>query len=708
MKKYLMALLAVAFVLTACTPKEVLPSSISLNKTELNLVEGDSFTIQALVNPSDAVNKELTWASSAEAVATVDQTGKVVAVKQGEATITATAKAASAVKATCKVTVTEKAIPVEAVQLSEAGPVTLAQNETLELTAVITPSNATDSNIEWKSDDVSVATVDANGVVTALGKGTARITATVGGVTSEPLVVTVTVPMPMFAKFESMELRVGNRLTGDTSVWVYYGTEDDYLNRVEMKYCDAEVSSSDESVVKVVKPIAFPDPNDPTQPMDPTDENLTLDVTAVGPGVAEITIEDVNGAKKVIPVVVTAKSEITYDWLPGKELVSTKTLYNEDTKIGWRADYCDITLGEGYAPGTECVHFSNYNGVSSTTNTNYLIASCKFYPVDIEEIPNPALYIRFYISDTTAVKFDGANSQIELTSGGDMDNQELTWTGGRVFKNWYSKVDQEENGDIKKLYDIRNGWNTLVLPLEDYAEYINGGGKMYPNSADVFNPFNPKKVCYFRWYSNPWETDLMGKNFEFAIDQFRIVDWTEYVSVEEKTRELWMESGTANNCAAYAYLENKDGHEGVFGGKDEFMGTGAISNFWLRDWGGTGRWAAREWSLPPNVAIEDLKFVWQLWVDDPDFIGALDTRLEICTGSTKYDTDNFTWSYLPGKLKLQKGWNIIEEDFAAATVAGKKLNPRSLYTFRLVWTNSDGLQPSRHSYFIDDIHIVKK
>jgi hypothetical protein len=372
--------------------------------------------------------------------------------------------------------------------------------------------------------------------------------------------------------------------------------------------------------------------------------------------------------------------------------------------MGWYADYCDISLGEGFAPGTECVHFSNYTGVSSTTNTNYLIAACKFYPVNIEDIPNPALFIRFYISDTTAVKFDAANSQIELTSSGDMDAQELNWTGGRVFKNWWPKIDQEENGDIKKLFELRNGWNTLVLPLEGFAQSTQGE-TIWPGS--YFNPFNPKKVSYFRWYSNPWDTNLVGKDFEFAIDQFRIVDWTEYVSMEEKNKDMWMESGTANNCANYDWKESLDGHEGVFGGKDEFMGGGAISNIWLRDWSGTGRWVSRQWSLPPNVTTDELKLVWQLWVDDPAFFEALDTRLEICSGSTMYDTNGYSWSYIPGQLHLQQGWNTIEEDFAGKGV-GDKLNPRNMFTFRIVWTNVDGIQPARHSYYIDDIHIVKK
>ena len=45
----------------------------------------------------------------------------------------------------------------------------------------------------------------------------------------------------------------------------------------------------------------------------------------------------------------------------------------------------------------------------------------------------------------------------------------------------------------------------------------------------------------------------------------------EYASVEEKNKDMWMESGTANNCADYEFKATLDGHEGVFGGKDEFV-----------------------------------------------------------------------------------------------------------------------------------------
>lgn len=86
-------------------PKKV--SSITLNKSSINLTIGSSQTLSvSSVAPADAVDKSVTWSSSATSVATVDpSTGKVTAVAEGTATITATANDGSGTMATCSVTV---------------------------------------------------------------------------------------------------------------------------------------------------------------------------------------------------------------------------------------------------------------------------------------------------------------------------------------------------------------------------------------------------------------------------------------------------------------------------------------------------------------------------------------------------------------------------------------------------------------------------
>jgi uncharacterized protein YjdB len=87
--------------------------SVSLDKTSLTLTEGDEATLEATLSPGDATNQEVTWRSSKPAVATVDQDGKVTALKAGKTTITVKALGSKGAKKTakCKVTVNKLSDP---------------------------------------------------------------------------------------------------------------------------------------------------------------------------------------------------------------------------------------------------------------------------------------------------------------------------------------------------------------------------------------------------------------------------------------------------------------------------------------------------------------------------------------------------------------------------------------------------------------------
>lgn len=162
------------FTYSAATQKLSTTSvtDITLNKTEGTLAVGDTETLVATIAPAGATNKMVEWSSSDESVATVDENGKVTALKAGTATITA--KALDGDKtATFTLTVKEAATSVTlnktAIELS------VGASETL--TATIAPSGADDA-VEWTTSDESVATVDENGKVTAVKAGTATITVT--------------------------------------------------------------------------------------------------------------------------------------------------------------------------------------------------------------------------------------------------------------------------------------------------------------------------------------------------------------------------------------------------------------------------------------------------------------------------------------------------------------------------------------------------
>ena len=147
-------------------------SSISLNKTALSLNVGSTANLTATITPTNATDKTVTWKSSNTNVATVSN-GKVTAKSVGTATITA--KTSNGKTATCKITVPEPVIEVESISLNKTA-LSINIGNTANLTATITPKNATDKTVNWKSSNTSIATV-SNGKVTAKSVGTATITA---------------------------------------------------------------------------------------------------------------------------------------------------------------------------------------------------------------------------------------------------------------------------------------------------------------------------------------------------------------------------------------------------------------------------------------------------------------------------------------------------------------------------------------------------
>jgi len=167
-------------------------------KTSTSLVVGGTETLSPSITPSDATNKNVTWVSSAPAVATVSSAGTVTALAVGTATITATAVSDSTKKATCTVTVRANAVPVESISLNKVTlPLDAGNQETL--IAKIEPSDATNQNVRWDSSALGVAFVSDDGTVTAISGGTATITATAADTTNGKITatceVTVTVPV---------------------------------------------------------------------------------------------------------------------------------------------------------------------------------------------------------------------------------------------------------------------------------------------------------------------------------------------------------------------------------------------------------------------------------------------------------------------------------------------------------------------------------
>ena len=195
---------ATCAVTVVATPVE----SVTLNQTTASLRVGQTVTLTATVQPEDATDKTVTWSSSNEAVATVDAEGKVTAMALGEAVITATC---GDVSATCAVTVV--ATPVESVTLNQT-TASLRVGQTVTLTATVQPEDATDKTVTWSSSNEAVATVDAEGKVTAMALGEAVITASCGDASATCAVTVIPTPAESVTLSQTTaSLKVGQTVT---------------------------------------------------------------------------------------------------------------------------------------------------------------------------------------------------------------------------------------------------------------------------------------------------------------------------------------------------------------------------------------------------------------------------------------------------------------------------------------------------------------
>ena len=233
------------------TPATIPVESISFDKTTMTLVNpGDKESLEVIWEPSDATTLDVAWTSSDPSIATVSETGVVTAVAiGGPVTITATVTTASGDKtATCEVTVT--GVLVEGIAF-DVTTMSLAPGGTQTLAITWTPAEPTNKKVAWTTSAAAVATVDENGVVTAVAVGTATITATTedGGKTATCEVTVATVAVEGIA-FNSTTLDLAPTETKTLTItW----TPADAANKnVAWTTSDATVATVSEGVVTAV------------------------------------------------------------------------------------------------------------------------------------------------------------------------------------------------------------------------------------------------------------------------------------------------------------------------------------------------------------------------------------------------------------------------------------------------------------------------
>ena len=326
---------------------------VSFESEEVELSQGETATLKVTFDPEDATDQSLTWESSDEAVATVDEKGLVTALKPGSTNITVTTP--NGFTATCKVSVIVKIIEATGVNLN-LNAVELTEGTTLQLTATVAPKNATDKTVEWSSDDNEIATVDENGGVTALKPGNANIKAT-----------------------------TANGLTATCSVTVKAKTID--VTGVNLNLNVVELTEG--TTLQLSATIAPEDATDKT--VEWSSDNIgvaTVDanglVSALKPGKATITVTTANGLSATCEITVVATTnEVTgvnfnvdkIELTEAETLLLTVTVTPEDaadTSVTWSNDNPEVASVDGTGlvtalkPGKATITVTTANGLTAT------------------------------------------------------------------------------------------------------------------------------------------------------------------------------------------------------------------------------------------------------------------------------------------------------------------------------------------------------
>ncbi|WP_313162865.1 Ig-like domain-containing protein [Sedimentibacter sp.] len=174
---------------------------VEISATTTSTGIGGKVKLEAVISPKDATYRDVAWESSDDKIATVDVNGLVTGVSTGSAIITVTTKEG---RKTDSVEIEVKEykepetpdVPVSAITINEADQ-KLEVGEKFQLTIKIEPEDATNQDVTWESNDDTIATVSANGLVTAVAEGEATITVTTkDGNKIDSVVITAVVEEP--------------------------------------------------------------------------------------------------------------------------------------------------------------------------------------------------------------------------------------------------------------------------------------------------------------------------------------------------------------------------------------------------------------------------------------------------------------------------------------------------------------------------------
>lgn len=221
-------------------------TAVKLNKSVITMKVGQYSTLKATIHPISSNYLKVSFKSSNSNISLKKKSNNSVTVtgkKAGTATITATARATGSsvdVIAKCKVIVSKKAVvapkSVKISSSSKKSSKTTYIGNSCTLKATVSPSNATNKNITWKSSNTAIATIDSKGRVNGKKPGTVTITATVTGTNIKSTYKIIVKEKNLEISPSSLNLAIGEvyrmkvvKVEPSTSRIVWWTSNSDYV-----------------------------------------------------------------------------------------------------------------------------------------------------------------------------------------------------------------------------------------------------------------------------------------------------------------------------------------------------------------------------------------------------------------------------------------------------------------------------------------------
>ncbi len=347
---------------STCTVSVIQPvSKISLNYQRVELIVGEQVLLEAIVEPSNASDKNIEWSSEKTSVATVED-GLVKAVSEGVTKIFAKS---GDVISSCEVTV-QPYVPVSNLRLN-VETLSLEKDSEYQFTATVEPENASYKNITWRSSDDSVVSVGQDGLIKAVAVGNATIYAKADAIEASCAVHVVISVQDIVLNKESLSLVEGQ-------------TEQLYASIIPQNATDQLIywSSSDEKIANVSE----------TGVVEAVSEGSAIITAKIG--VIE-RVCTVNVSRQPIPV---TSIRLNKEWLDlnigeKETIIVIKEPENatEEVAIKWSSSKSEIASVDEFGCITACQEGYAYITADSRFGAMRVQVSVHPYAESVEVIP---------------------------------------------------------------------------------------------------------------------------------------------------------------------------------------------------------------------------------------------------------------------------------------------------------------------------------